>query len=478
MHGFSERSIWIREAGLCLLALLMIWFTVAPSEGAAQEPVTVGEVRTYVSDLESSYWERAWLAHLQEKADREGRIEWAYEDRQQLNDLTTDYQQAIGEAEGFWVNLQVQDFLQQQLLEVQPNPMMPGRPGTFRLRVLSTSTPNTLALNDGTILLTTGLLAALESEAELQALLAHQVAHVVLDHALVSYQSGQRRNRARQVLSNIVSGVSSAVAPGFTNRGPVESTVYGLSRGLATHYLDREFIAAAGLEYSREQERAANRLAQQWLLAHERPPEALHGVLTKLHRIGTYSKVTHGPSFLDSHPGQEDRREMLGSVLAEAGKDPALLDGRPDGERGVYDAHVAAVLEHEAEIEVAARRFHSAVPLLERALGSDWSTARAYLLKAIVIRNTQVGPDGRKEAFALLESAEAAIDTPEPRIDAERALLLLRQGRTEAARQQLRRCLEHIERARADGNQGRTSPDESLSALKEWATEMERRLGG
>lgn len=460
------------------MALLTSGFVVAPVQVVAQEPVTVEGIRAYVSDLESSYWERAWLAHLQEEADREGRIEWAYDDRQQLNDLTTDYQQAIGEAEGFWVNLQVQDFLQQQFLEVHPNPMMPGRPGTFRLRVLSTSTPNTLALNEGTILLTTGLLAALETEAELQALLAHQVAHVVLDHALDSYQSGQRRNRARRVLGNIVSGVSSAVAPGFTNRGPVESTVYGLSHGLATQYLDREFIEAAGLEYSREQERAANRLAQQWLLDHERPPEALHGVLNKLHRIGTYSKVTHGTSFVDSHPVQVDRREMLGSVLAEAGEDPALLDRETVEDGNTYDMNIAAVLEHEAEIEVAARRFHSAVPLLDRALRSDWSTARAYLLKAISIRNTQVGPDGWEEALALLDQAEAAADAPEPRIDAERALLFMRQGRTEDARHHLRRCLEHIDRAQAEGNRGRASEDDSLLGLKEWATEMERRLEG
>lgn len=429
------------------------------------------DLRQYVGQLESSFWERAWLAHLQEEADRNGEIEWAYTDRQHLNGLTTDYQQAISEAEGFWVNLQVQDYLQQQFLEVHPNPMLPGRPGTFRLRILSTSTPNTLALNDGTILLTTGLLAALESEFELQALLAHQVAHVVLDHALSTYQSGQRRNRARRVLGNIVSGVSSAVAPGLTTRGPVESTVYGLSKGLATHYLDREFIEAAGLEYSPEQERAANRLAQEWLLATDRPPAALDAVLTKLHRIGSYSQVTHATSFLDSHPTPEDRREVLGALIEEAGQDPQVLEVSARFEDRAYDTHIAAILEHEAEIKLAARHFHSALPLLDRALQSDWTTARAYLFKAIATRNTSTGPEGHSEALALLDEAEAAAEAREPRIEAERALIRMRQGRTAAARQHLDQCLEHVEMVRE------VSSDSSHLALQEWALEMRLRLG-
>lgn len=457
------------------MTLVVVLGSQAPSQVHAQSHVNVETARQYVDQLDRDYWERAWLDHLHEEANGDGTIEWTYEKRQQLHDLTTDYQRVIHDAEGFWTNLQVQDYLQRQFLFVQPNPMMPGRPGTFRLRVLSTSTPNALALNDGTIILTTGLLAVLSSEVELQAILAHEVAHVVLDHALASYQSGRRRNRARRVLGNIVSGVSSAVAPGLAARGPVESTVYGLSRGLATQYLDREFIEAAGLEYSREQEQAANQLAQQWLLAHDRSPAALHSVLNTLERVSTYANVTHGSSFLESHPTEEDRREHLATLLEEAGRDPSLLDTVSSDTVRVYDTQMAAVLEHEAEIEISTRRFHSALPLLDRALRSDWTTARASLLKAIAVRNTKAGADGHDEALALLDDAEAASTAPEPWIDAERALIRMRQGRTEAARQHLTSCLENIEKAR-DNEDLRDDSAEALQSLHDWATQMMARL--
>lgn len=438
----------------------------------AQTPVDVEAAREYARSLDHNFWERAWVQHLQERANENGSIEWFYSDRQQLSDLTSDYQQAISDANGFWATLQVQDYLQRQLLTVQPNRMMLGRPGAFRLRVLSTSTPNALALNDGTIILTTGLLTALETSAQLRALLAHEVAHVVLDHALTTYRTGKRRSRARNLLGNVVSGVTSVVAPGF-GRGSFESTVYGLSSDLATKYLNREFIAAAGLDYTRSQEEAANRLAQEWLLTHDDPVGALDSALRILHRAGTHTHVTHGSSFLNSHPASDDRREQLAAILEEHDRDPSALtaDVPPDS---TYDTAMAAVLQHEGEVNLAARRFHSAINVLDRAIATPWVTPQAYLFKAIAVRNTTTGSDGIDEAWTLLKRAADVADRPEPRIEAERALLRIRQGDAHRAEQHLERCLAQIESNRMAP--GHVEGDETYESLETWAREMRIRL--
>jgi uncharacterized membrane protein len=436
----------------------------------AQAQVDVAAARAYAQSLDHNFWERAWVRHLEAEADRDGSIDWNYGDRQQLSELTDEYQRAIGASNGFWTNLQVQDKLQRQLLTVQPNPMMPGRPGAFRLRVLSTTTPNVLALNDGTILVTTGLLTTLETEAQLRAVLAHEVAHVVLDHALATYRSGQRRSRARNLLGSIVGGVTSIVTPGLGRR-PVESTVYGLSADLATRYLDREFIAAAGLEYSRDQERAANRLAQEWLLARGESPGALHAALQALERAGVYGSMGHGASFTDNHPSSPERRDELAAVIEEEGGDPAMLDATETTPDSTYDTAIAAVLEHEAEMDLTARRFHSASDVLDRALRTQWTTPQTFLFKAVAVRNTTTGAEGVTEALALLRDAEAAASGPEPRIEAERALLRVRQGRPEAARRHLTRCREQIDELRAANDT--TGAHDSLYA---WAEKMETRL--
>jgi predicted Zn-dependent protease len=444
---------------------------VLVSAGRAQPKVDVAAAREYTAQLDDNFWERAWVAHLEENADRDGTVDWAYNDRETLSELTTDYQQAIGEANGFWTNLQVQDYLQRRLLTVQPHPMMPGRPGAFRLRVLSTTTPNALALNDGTIILTTGLLTTLRTEAQLHAVLAHEVAHIVLDHALITYRSSKKSNRARKLLGSVVSGVTSVVAPGLGGDRPLESTMYDLSAGLATRYLDGEFIAAAGLEYSREQERAANRLAQEWLSAHGHPPAALHTALRALHRTGMRTNATHGASFPDSHPGTDaERRETLAPVIAEADGTPNVLDAPIPAPDPAYDTPIAAVLEHEAEMDLAARRFHAARTALDRALRTEWTTPQTFLFQAIAVRNTTTGAAGVEEALSLLDKTEAAADGTEPRIEAERALLRVRQGRPEQARRHLARCLTQIDEVRSVSD---TTVHDSLHA---WAARMEARL--
>ena len=440
----------------------------------AQVPVDRPAAQQYADQLEHDFWEQAWAAHLADQANADGTINWSYDDRRALREVTADYQRAIGAANGFWTHLQVQDYLQRQLLAVQPNPMMPGRPGTFRLRVLSTTTPNALALNDGTIILTTGLLTTLRTEAQLQAVLAHEIPHVVLDHALSTYRSGKKSTRARKILGTVIGGVTSVVAPAIGGRRPLESTMYDLSAGLATAYLDQEFIAAAGLTYNRRQEEAANRLAQEWLLAHDRPPAALHTALRALRRAGLRENNTHGASFPDNHPGTStEHRATLAAVITEAEGDPAVLDVPDPPPDSAYDTPMAAVLEHEAELDLSARRFHAARSVLDRALRTPWTTPETYLFRAIATRNTTTGAAGVTEALSLLDAAEAAADGPEPRIEAERALLRVRQGRPDQARRHLGRCLAQIDETRAASDTAATAHDH----LRTWATRMQARLG-
>lgn len=465
----------VRFPHFLLLCGIVALMSVVPTGTRAQAPIDVEAARSYTDSLAPNFWEQAWVRHLDAEAGSNGRIDWAYDDRQALGKLTDDYQRAIEAAGGFWTHLQVQDYLRRRLLTVQPTPMMPGRPGAFRLRILRTTTPNALALNDGTILVTTGLLTTLQTEAQLHAVLAHEVAHVVLDHALAGYRSGQKRSKARKVLGTIIGGVTSVVSPGFGGSRSLESTAYGLSSDLATQYLDRAFIASAGLEYSRSQEAEAIRLAQQWVMAHDAPPTALYTALQALQRDSRGRSAAHGAAFMDSHPSTSDRRATLASIIKAEGGDPSVLDDPAVPVDPSYDTALAAVLEYEAEMDLAARRFYAAHAALDRALRTDWTTPRTFLFKAIAVRNTTTTASGRTEALDLLAKAERAAEEPEPRIEAERALWRMRQDRPAAARRHLTRCQRQIEELRSPA-----APDETPSTVHDslyaWASTLEARL--
>ncbi|HWM92048.1 MAG TPA: M48 family metalloprotease [Thermoanaerobaculia bacterium] len=67
----------------------------------------------------------------------------------------------------------------------------PGRI-TFRFYVIEDPTFNAFAYPDGSVFVHTGLLALIENEAQLAAVLGHEIAHVTHEHGRQQYQAGQR----------------------------------------------------------------------------------------------------------------------------------------------------------------------------------------------------------------------------------------------------------------------------------------------
>jgi len=474
-------------------SVVVVFLLVGLSGGAAAQGPTLQELRRSVDRLTPNFWEQAWVQELQKEADDDGTIDWQYDDRQQLGAYTNRYQRAVEDAEGMWTHLQVQDYLQRRLLAVQPNPMMPGRPGAFAVRILRTNVPNALAFGDGMIFLTAGLLASLDREAELDALIAHEVAHVVLDHALANYQSSEQWDRAQNLLGRIAGGVASIMTPLAGGTSGAEASEYGLDMGLAGEFLDPDIVEAAGQEYDEDQEKAANRLARKWLRENDRPATILHVALEKARRASLYDRSARGATFTDLHPVPESLRSTLASATDAEGR--SASDSRNATRDRSYDTHMAALLEQEAELEIAARRYRSALPVLDRAIEAEWTRPGAYLLKAHALRHTTVDSAGYAGVLALLDTAAVQAERPEPRIDAERALVHLRRGRPDAARRFLERCIDTIDSLRRNASAdtsraaGAPAPD-GLSglpngagdeehlyhSLRAWAVDMTERL--
>src|SRR5260221_9619358 len=79
----------------------------------------------------------------------------------------------------------------------------PDLPWTFA--VIDTETINAFALPGGSILVSSGLLKRLSSEAELAGVLAHEVAHVVKKHQITAIQSAAKGNLAKSIGTEIAS---------------------------------------------------------------------------------------------------------------------------------------------------------------------------------------------------------------------------------------------------------------------------------
>jgi predicted Zn-dependent protease len=149
--------------------------------------------------------------------------------------------------------------------------------------------PNAFALPGGYVYVTRGILAILNSEAELAGVMGHEIAHVVARHAV-------RRATAASPFA-LVFGLPAAIL------GTVTPGLGGIVGGAGK--------LAGGLvlaPFSRDQEREADQLGMQYAAAAGWDP---HGLTASLHALERETRLAgHDPariSFFSSHPATPER---------------------------------------------------------------------------------------------------------------------------------------------------------------------------
>lgn len=172
----------------------------------------------------------------------------------------------------------------------------PDLPWTFR--VLDDPTVNAFALPGGFIYVTRGILAHLGSEAELVAVLGHEVGHVTARHSAAQMSKAQ--------LANLGLVVGTVLEPGFAQYAQVAGQGLGL----------------LFLRFGRDDERQADDLGLRYLRRTGYDPREMPAVFTMLGRVSAAAGSGRVPTWLSSHPDPDDRRgrmeRAVGAIPAES----------------------------------------------------------------------------------------------------------------------------------------------------------------
>ncbi len=226
------------------------------------------------------------------------------------------------------------------------------------------------AFADGGIWVTVAMLAAIENEAQLAALLGHELGHFTARHQLIA---------ARFAATN-------------------------------GSLVDR-------MELSRQQESAADQYA---LMAMRQAGYDPREAMKLLALAGAEEEEwSPGTEVFRSHPFTAERIRDLNAAIA-AGHDQAL---RVDAER--YNQAIASVLPLAAEVELKAGQLDRANASIARLLALQPQNGRAYYLKAEHARLTE--RDGRNSAPAR-QAYQRAVELAPNDPEVVRALGLLYQG--------------------------------------------------
>lgn len=166
----------------------------------------------------------------------------------------------------------------------------PALPWSFR--VVDDPTPNAFALPGGPIFVTRGLLALMDTEAELASVLGHEIGHVTARHSVSQMSRGQ--------LAQIGLVLGQILVPQTQALGGLAETGVGL----------------LFLKYGRDAERQADELGFNYALAERYDVREMADVFAALLRASPSEGQSKLPTWLATHPGEAERIEAVQQRIA------------------------------------------------------------------------------------------------------------------------------------------------------------------
>jgi len=293
-------------------------------------------------------------------------------------------------------------------------PSVRSSPLTVQVKIVKSPLLNAFAYPNGLIYVHTGILARIENEAQLAALLGHELTHATHRHTIQAFRGVQRSSTALATfqLLTLPFGVFGAAATALGSVGYVAS-VSGYSRGNERE-ADREGLALA-------------------VAAGYAPAEAPK-LFEHLKRDIEFHKVEE-PFFFGSHPRLAERVESYKELLEGL---YAAKSGELGEER--YRRTMLPLFVENARTDLAIGRFELAEESLSGVTHQQPDHSQAlYLLGEVARQRNGEGDLERSEdRFRQAVAADAQYPDPHKAI----GMLFLKRGDKQGARNELQQYLQ------------------------------------
>jgi len=283
----------------------------------------------------------------------------------------------------------------------------------FQIRVLKHPIPNAFALPHGALYIHTGMLARMENEAQLAAVIAHEVIHIIRRHTLLTFRNVKQ-------------------AAGFASTLAVISAPAGLP-GFGVVMLGSIGALAAVSGYSQSLEDEADREGLRLIVnARYDPGEALK-IIENVERYVEQDEIKE-PFFFSTHPRLQERKASYQRLLDAEYRGQAGFQGQQE-----FTSFVAPAILDNAFLELARSRFAFAQESGEKSLALNANNPKAHFLLAEIFRQRGAAEDQERAETEY----QKTIDVEPGFADAHRGLGLLdyKKDRTDMAREHFEKYL-------------------------------------
>ena len=288
----------------------------------------------------------------------------------------------------------LESYIYSLISKIAPKTLIDSRPGNVNLLILENPSMNASMYSNGTLVINTGLLSALHSEDELVAVLAHEIAHFILDHSVQNVNAAVARKKRAEFWAGLATGLTAlaegvaATKSSYYIPGAATLGMAALSTTIAHQVVDR-----LGMKYNIEQEEEADKTAIQALEILGYDKNALSSALNRMRSVMTQerSHVMYFQSY--THPALVKR-------IQDAGRPQDISSSD-------FEREISFAVTSTARMKFEDRRFRQVLPLVEQNINNGVATAEDYILKAHCLLSLHNDSQSNTEVLDMVNMAKS-----------------------------------------------------------------------
>lgn len=378
-------------------------------------PMNLFDMVELQPDDKNTFWQSKQLSNdLISYYEKKGYQEAMRKEQSQEAD---EYLRELEKSNLFYEDAAVEDYLQCLLLSIIPEQMAVNREGVPQIRVLKSPSPDMLMLGNHCLLVSTGMLTTLDTEEELYAVLAREVAHYVLDHAIITVNKNIARARRAEFWGAVVNEVVAATEEYLYER--YDYYVPGLiftTNDVVQALVNENIMNRMGLDYSEKQEEEADEVVGKFMDLMGKNRGALVSALTKINAYYERERDVEALSKYGIYGSLAKRLEKMG-------KAPMMEEDRN------YLKKVSGVVSFEAAMQDYNKDYKESRRIAMKNINNGMACSDDYLMVARSIMKLSNTQEANKECVAYLDKADEVSKVTNLNICKMRILLLLRENK-------------------------------------------------
>ena len=327
----------------------------------------------------------------------------ASEEEQMLWRRAQEEQDAIDGSGLLYQDTEIENYLNQIAEKLQTNSISADI--SFQIKVIKDPKLNAFALPNGVIYIHTGILARMENEAQLAALLAHEMTHCTHRHSLKTLRNIKDRTQAKSAtireLAQLL-GITGSIASinGYTRELETEADRVGLDLAVKANYDPNEVLK-----------------------------------LFELLKLENEIEGVEEPYFLGTHPKVQQRIENVNRWLAEKNR------GKIKGSKNTikFQSRMSRLMLENARLDLRQGKFFIAQSTVKKYLSVNPDDAQAYFLLGEIFRQR----GWKNDSVAAINNYEKSISLNPSFAESHKAMGLIhyKDGEKRRAKKYFESCL-------------------------------------